>query len=94
MGEQILPPISGHSIVYSEVPRKCIYLFGGWDGKTVYNDLWMFGIEEQSWTRLLKPEEQFDEKEESKEQVKEIQWQSFPKGRISHAACLDTTYKD
>ena len=54
----LLPPLTGHSLVYSETPVKCAYLFGGWDGTTLFNDLWIFNLEEQAWKRLRKPEEQ------------------------------------
>ena len=42
---------------------------------------------EQGWQRLQKPEEQ----EESKEKIKFFH---VPKGRISHAACLDGQFRD
>ena len=57
MSEEILPPVSGHSLIYSETPVKCAYLFGGWDGARLFNDLWMFRVDEQSWCRLRRPEE-------------------------------------
>ena len=57
MSEDILPSVSGHSLIYSETPIKCVYLFGGFDGTRVYNDLWMWKLEDQAWSRLRKPDE-------------------------------------
>ena len=62
--EDILPPISGHTVIYSDNPEPCAYLFGGWDGKRLFNDLWMWRVGEEhesGWHRLRKPEEALKE---------------------------------
>ena len=46
MSEELLPAVSGHSLIYSETPVRCAYLFGGWDGDRLFNDLWMFRFDE------------------------------------------------
>ena len=59
--DDILPALSGHTMVYSEIPAPCAYVFGGWDGnRLLSNDLWMWKIEQQEWQRLRKPEELAD----------------------------------
>ena len=83
VGDQSLRPLSGHTATYSPLFKK-IYLFGGYDGKQVFNDMWIFDIESEHLLRVLKPEERI---EEAKEGLHE--WTPFPKARFSHAACLD-----
>ena len=79
ISDEILPPVSGHTLVYSDVPVRRAYLFGGWDGTKLFNDLWIWNVDDQEWKRLRKPEELLEElktddepgAEESKESSQE-----------------------
>lgn len=45
--DDILPALSGHTMIYSDVPVKCAFVFGGWDGNHLLpNDLWMWLVDE------------------------------------------------
>jgi hypothetical protein len=40
----------GHSITI--VKKKLIYLFGGWDGTVMLNDLMIYNISESIWKKV------------------------------------------
>jgi len=44
VGDQSLKSLSGHTANYSPLFKQ-IFLFGGYDGKQVFNDMWIFDIE-------------------------------------------------
>ena len=53
-------------MIYSDVPVKCAYVFGGWDGnKLLKNNLWMWLVEGSEWRRLRTPEELIEEAKEA-----------------------------
>jgi len=41
----------GHSFVYDPASKTMI-LFGGWNGRTEYNDTWAYDLAENTWTNL------------------------------------------
>jgi N-acetylneuraminic acid mutarotase len=41
----------GAAMTYDEITRK-VYLFGGWDGTDLFNDLWAFDPVATTWTQL------------------------------------------
>ena len=45
------PLLSGHTAILNE-ERDLIYVFGGYDGTEVYNDVWIFDIKTSSWSKL------------------------------------------
>jgi N-acetylneuraminic acid mutarotase len=69
---------SGHTSILDNINGK-VYIFGGFNGKEVLNDLFILDIHELSWTQLNYSEEEMIH---------------YPKPRVSHAACLDEDFKD
>ena len=56
LGEQTLRAVSGHTVVHSPLFNK-LYLFGGFDGKQVFKDLWIFDLDSESWEKLATAED-------------------------------------
>lgn len=56
MGEQTLRSISGHTVVHSPLFKK-LYLFGGSDGKSVFKDVWVYDLDQETWAKVATPEE-------------------------------------
>ncbi|CDW86235.1 kelch repeat [Stylonychia lemnae] len=69
---------SGHTSILDETNKK-IYVFGGYNGSDMLNDVFIFDIEQSSWTEVQYTEEDLI---------------THPRARSSHACCLDTDYKD
>lgn len=51
VGDLSFRAMSGHSATFSPLFNK-IYVFGGFDGKTTFNDMWIFDIESEYWLKL------------------------------------------
>jgi N-acetylneuraminic acid mutarotase len=69
----MLIPRSGHTAIY-EPSKKQIFVFGGYTGTEVLNDICIFDAEENSWQNLSMSEEEIA---------------LGPRARTSHAACID-----
>lgn len=49
----------GHQLV-ADTKKRLVYLYGGWDGYRDLSDLWVFNIENNSWTLLFEQTELFN----------------------------------
>jgi hypothetical protein len=48
LGELTLRSVSGHTVVHSPLYNK-LYLFGGSDGKSVFKDVWVYDLDQETW---------------------------------------------
>jgi len=71
-------PRSGHTVTFVPSARKA-FVFGGLDSQKVFNDLFEFDLEDNSWKEI---------KYEEQEMIK------YPKARASHAASLDSDFEN
>lgn len=44
----------------ADTKKRLVYLYGGWDGYRDLSDLWVFNIENNSWTLLFEQTELFN----------------------------------
>ena len=72
------PARSGHTSVLDDKNKK-IYVFGGYNGSEMLNDVFIFDIDQSTWTQIQYTEEDL---------------LSHPKPRSSHACCFDNDHQD
>lgn len=85
LGEQTgMSPRSGH---IAHLYQDQIIVFGGYTGKSVLNDAWLFDLNQQEWQNIFPSEGELLESED-----KLIEHITRPSPRMSHAYCVDSEF--